>query len=174
MNVYLLLLIAGLLITSAMLTYFICYGNIKNYMSKIEVSEKIIKDEINLKSTYIDKINNEIVKTTKKDYLEDYKSINKMNINSIEKDDKLNEAEKIINNLKADYEKINKNKDIKKFMSELRKSNEKLTSAKNMFNDNASIYNKLIKKFPYNIISKMINLNFKSYYNIKADGEDTF
>ncbi len=174
MNTYLLLLIIGLVVAVLTLTYFVCYNKMKKYKQRIDKAEEVIIEELNNKTDYIIKFDSEIKKITKKDYLEEYKNIKEENLSNIEKDSKLEEAEKLIKSLINDYAKISKSKEIKKLVMNLRTTNESLASAKNMFNNNAVIFNKIIKSFPSNIIAKILRYNYRSNYNIKTDGEETF
>lgn len=174
MNGYLVLLIIITIIAIISLITIICLTNLKKYKEIITISEEDINKNLDTKITIINSINNEIKKVVKdKDYLEEYLKIKDTNVSSIEKDIKLNEAEELINKLLIDYEKANNTK-VKKYLGELRKTNEKLTSSKNLFNKHASNNNALIKKFPYNIVSKLFNYKIKSYYttNKNEDSEN--
>jgi len=174
MNFYLIILIAILIITTILLVFFINYTNLKKYNERMQKAEDIISDNLKKKLDLIIKINEKVIKVTnKKDYLKDFVSLKEKNISNIEKDLKLEEANRIINNLMIDYNKLNKDKDFKKFIKNLRETDELLTSSKNIFNKNALKSNSLIKKIPNNIIAKLVNYRFRSLYNNKTEGLET-
>ena len=125
-------------------------------------------------SIFID-INKEVKKVTaKKDYLKEYIDVDQIEITKIEKDIKLNEAEKLINDLVLDFDKLNKDVNFKKLIKSLRETNERLMSAKNMFNDNAHELNNLIKVFPNNIVAKIAKIKIRSYYNNNKTDDENF
>ena len=174
MNNYILILIIFLIISVLVLLYFSSYSKLKKYKDKMDKAEGIIDNELTKKLNIIISINTEIKKVTgKKDYLKDYTALKDSIITNIEKDWKLDEAVKLINNLISDYKELNKDDKFKKYYSNLRDIDEVLTSAKNMFNQNAIESNKTIKTFPNNIFSKIGNFKIRSYYN-KYDENDTF
>ncbi len=163
-----------LIISVLLLIYFIGISKLKDLKMKMDKSESIIIDNLNKKQDIIASINNNIKKLTdKKDYLKDYIK-NDDKITNIEKDFKLDEASKLIDDLSRDFIKLSKDKDFDKKMQELREVNEKLVASKIMYNDNAILNNKLIKTFPYNIIAKLTNYNVITLYsnNNKTDDDN--
>jgi LemA protein len=175
MNTYLILLIIFLIVSIIALIFYSTYTKLKKYKEKMDKAEGIIDNELNKKLDLIININGEIKKLTgKKDYLKDYISLKDMIITNIEKDWKLDEAEKLINNLFSDFKELNKNDKFKKLLTNLRDIDEVLTSAKNMFNQNAIESNKYIKTFPNNIVAKLTNCKIRSYYNNKNEDMENF
>lgn len=167
------LVIILLLISIIILIYFIGLNKLKNYRIKIDKTEEIISNALNEKQEIIIGLNINIKKATdKKDYLKDYLDLNNQKINNIEKDIKLDEANKLINDLKNDFSKLMKDNDFNKKLQSLREVNEKLISAKNIYNANASLNNKLIKIIPYNIIAKIANYNIITLYNNSLNDEN--
>ncbi len=175
MNSYIIILIVLAFLAILALIFFSSYGKLKDYKEKMDKAESIIETNLNKKSDIIIKMNSIIKKVTgKKDYLKDYIDLDSLIISNIEKDWKLDEAVKLVNNIAIDYKDIindNKYKDLK---NDLRDTDEKLTSAKNMFNSNALNSNQTIKSFPNNVIAKLARFKIRSYYNTKTDEKDTF
>ena len=137
-------------------------------------AEEIIEDNLIKKQNTINSLNSSIQKVTnKKDYLKDYISTDDMIISNIEKDLKLDEAVKLINELSNDFDELNKDNEFNKGIKNLREIDETLTSAKNLFNQNALKSNTLLKNIPYNIIGKISKHKTRSYYNTNKtdDGE---
>ncbi len=173
MNLYVIILIILAIIAILGLIFMISYNKFKKYKERMDKAENIIDNNLNKKLDLIIKINVEVKKATgKKDYLKDYISIGNLIITNIEKDLKLDEAVKLINNLVLDFTKLNSNENFNKLMQDLRETDEVLISAKNMFNQNALYSNQLIKTFPNNIVAKLTNFRIRSFYNNKADSEE--
>ena len=176
MNIYLILLIVFALIAIIALLYFSGHSKLKKYKEKMLKAENIIDENLNQKLNLIITINGEVKKVTgKKDYLKDYVSIQNLIITNIEKDLKLDEAVKLINDLMVDFTELNNDTEFNELMKKLREIDEVLTSAKNMFNQNAVQSNQLIKTFPNNIIAKVGKFKIRSFYNNnKTDDIETF
>lgn len=148
------------------LIFFGSLTKLKKYKDKMDKAENIIDENLNKKLDLIISINGEVKKVTgKKDYLKDYVSIRDLIITNIEKDLKLDEAVKLINDLMRDYDELSKEENFIKNINELRRLDEVLVSAKNVFNQNAVQSNQLIKVFPNNIVAKFAKIKFRSFYN---------
>ena len=175
MNIYVLLSIIFAIIAILLLLYFTSYFKLKEYKERMDKAENIIDTNLNKKLDLIISINNEIKKcTNKKDYLKEYTAIKDLIITNIEKDWRLDEAIKLINDLALDYKKLNDSKKFKELILEIKKTDEIITSAKNMFNSNALESNKTIKLFPNNIVAKISNFKKRSFYNNKLDDNESF
>lgn len=176
MNIYLILLIVFAILAVIALLYFSGYSKLKKYKERMDKAENIIDENLNEKLNLIITINGEVKKVTgKKDYLKDYVSVQDLIISNIEKDLKLDEAVKLINDLMIDFTELNTDNEFNGLMRKLREIDEVLTSAKNMFNQNAVQSNQLIKTFPNNIIAKFSKFRIRSFYNNnKTDDTETF
>lgn len=176
MNSYLILAIIVALIAILVLIYFSAVTKLKNYKERMDAAESIIDTNLNKKLDLIISINTEVKKVTgKKDYLKDYVSIRDLIITNNEKDLKLDEAIKLINELTDDYEELNKDKEFVKKMNSLRLVEESLVAAKISFNQNALKSNQLIKTIPYNIVAKLSKCRIRSFYSTnKTDSDETF
>lgn len=176
MNSYLILAIIVAVIAILVLIYFSAVTKLKNYKERMDAAESIIDTNLNKKLDLIISINTEVKKVTgKKDYLKDYVSIRDLIITNNEKDLKLDEAIKLINELTDDYEELNKDKEFVKKMNSLRLVEESLVAAKISFNQNALKSNQLIKTIPYNIVAKLSKCRIRSFYSTnKTDSDETF
>ncbi len=172
MNKYVVLLIIIIVIGIVLIVYFSATSTLKKYRERMDLAENNIESALDKKLDIIIGMNNEIKKVTgKKDYLKDYVDLNKLLITNIEKDIKLTEAERLINELLKDYSDLLNDSKMKKMIVNLREVNESLTSSKNMYNKNAFESNNELKSFPTNVVGKISKYNFKSYYNNKTDDE---
>lgn len=176
MNIYLIIIVLFAILSIIALLYFSGYTKLKKYKEKMDKAENLIDANLSKKLELIININGEVKKVTgKKDYLKDYVSIEDLIISNIEKDLKLEEAVKLINDLMLDFNELNNKEEFKILIKNLREIDELLISAKNMFNQNAILSNQLIKAFPNNIIAKVSNFRIRSYYsNNKTDDVETF
>lgn len=175
MNLYIVILILISIFGGLAIIYFSGYSSLKNYKYKMDKAENEIDSNLNKKLDLIIEMNTEIKKVLgKKDYLKDYVNIKDLIITDIEKDLKLEDAEKLIHNLILDNSKLSSDEKMKKLITNLREINESLTSAKNIFNYNALLSNNEIKSFPNNLIAKLAKFNIRSFYNNKTDDQETF
>ena len=149
------------------LLYVITYNNIINYKIKIEKAEGIIDENLRKKYDIIAKLNIAIKKVvTKKDYLKDYLELKDKRISNYELDRKLTEAMNIILEVKSDHEEL-ENKEFNNDLKEIEQINEILTSCKNYYNKNTTELNKIIRKFPSNIVAKIHRYKIKPFFDGK-------
>ena len=177
MNSIMIIVLIITIIAIFALIYFSSLTRLKEYKERMDRAENIIDANLNKKLDLIISLNGEVKKVTgKKDYLKDYVSIRDLIITNNEKDFKLDEAVKLINDLTNDYEELSNDKEFNKKMQNLREIDELLVSAKNTFNQNALKSNQLIKTIPYNIIAKIAKMRIRSFYstNNKTDSEEVF
>ncbi len=176
MNIYVIIAILVAIIATLIFIYYSSLTKLKTYKEKMDKAENIIDTNLNSKLDLIITLNGSIKKVTgKKDYLKDYVSIRDLIITNVEKDMKLEEAVKLINELMLDFSDLNNDKDFVKNYKALREIDEVLISAKNLFNQNAILSNQLIKTFPYNIVAKIAKLRIRSFYSTnKTDDNDNF
>ena len=139
----------------------------------MDKAESIIDEKLQEKLELILTLNSSIKKVTgKKDYLKDYIAIKDMIITNNEKDMKLEEAVNLINGLITDFDKLSKDAEFNKHIKTLREIDEVLISAKNVFNQNAVISNKLIKNIPYSIVAKIAKYRIRGFYNNSKKTDD--
>lgn len=175
MNIYFIILIIFTIVAIFFLLYMSGYNKLKKYKEKMDKAESIIDSNLNKKLDIIISMNSAVKKVTgKKDYLKDYISIRDLIITNIEKDLKLEEAEKLLGDLMTDFTELNTDVEFKKLIKKLRETDELLISAKNLFNQNAVNSNQLIKTFPNNIVAKIAKFKIRSFYNNKTDDNESF
>lgn len=149
------------------LIYVFTYNDLVSYKIKIEKAEGIIDESLRKKYDIIMEMNIAIKKVvTKKDYLKDYTELKNKKISNYEMDRKLIEATNIILEVKNDYKELD-TKDFNKHIKEINKLNETLVSCKNYYNKNTSELNKIIRKFPSNIIAKIHKFKIKPFFDGK-------
>lgn len=167
MNLFEIILILIIILGTIAFIYATIYNNLVTYKLKIDKSEGIIDESLRQKYDLIAKLNIPIKNViTKKDYLKEYIELKDKRISNYELDRKLTEAYNIILEVKNDHEELN-TKEINKDIKEIEKINETLTSCKTYFNNNTSELNKLIRKFPTNIVAKIHGYKIKPFFDGK-------
>ena len=167
MNIASIILLIIIIIGIIALVYVITYNNLVNYKIKIEKAEGIIDENLRNKYDLIAKMNIAIKKVvTKKDYLKDYIDLKDKRISNYELDRKLTEAMNIILEVKSDYSELD-TKEFNNDLKEVNKINETLTSCKTYYNKNTTELNKIIRKFPTNIVAKIHRYKIKPFFDGK-------
>lgn len=149
------------------LIYVISYNNLVEYKIKIEKAEGLIDDSLRQKYDKITELNSLIKKVvTKKDYLKEYIDLKDKRISNYELDRKLTEAMMLIKEVKNDYEELD-NKDFNKELTDIEAIDESLLSGKNYYNKYTSELNRIIQKFPTNIVAKIHRYKIKPFFDGK-------
>lgn len=167
MNIVSIILFIIIIISIIIIIYVTTYNNLVNYKIKIEKAEGIIDENLRNKYDLITKMNLSIKKVVnKKDYLKEYIDLKDKHISNYELDRKLTEATNIILEVKNDYKELD-NKDFNNNLKEINKINETLTACKTYYNKNTTELNKIIRKFPTNIIAKIHRYKIKPFFDGK-------
>ena len=82
-------------------------------------------------------------------------------------DRKLIEAMNKVNFVKEKYDELDRDEDVIKFMYNIEDFDESLRACKKYYNETISEYNKLIRKFPYNLIGKILKYDEKTFFDGK-------
>ena len=150
--------------------YINCYNDLQYLKTKIEQAESVIDESLRNKYDQINKVNAIIKKAlkSKKEYLKDIKTLKDDKMSNFEFDRKLIEYQNTLAELISDHEKLQNNHDISNIIYDIKTIDEKLISGKEYYNKNTTESNHLIRKFPSNIIAKLLNYKVKPYF----DGKD--
>lgn len=145
------------------------YNKIQFLKTKIDHVEGLVDESLREKFDLIiraeDAINENL--SSKKEYLQDYKSLKNEKISNFDLTRKLEEAENIIQNLYNDNEKLKDNENIKEILTELKKTNEKLTAGITYYNKHTTTLNAYIRRFPNNMIAKIHHVKIKPFFDGK-------
>ena len=161
-----LLIIAG----SLGIVYIINYNKMQYINSKINQSTEIIEESLNSRYELIVNASNIINEKLEdnKDYFKEYINLKNKKLSNFDKDKKINEAIDLIKNLYEDNKSINKNKEVKKIIKDLKEIDEKLTAAKSFFNKNTKEMNELVNKFPSNVVAKINGYKVSQIFDTKT------
>ena len=161
------ILVIIIIIGMISLLYVITYNDLVSYKIRIEKAEGIIDEKLREKYDLIAKMNINIKKVVnKKDYLKDYIELKDKRTSNYEMDRKLTEAMNIILEVKNDYSELN-NKEFNDNFKKIEEINETLISCKTYYNKNTSELNKIIRKFPSNIVAKIHRYKIKPFFDGK-------
>ena len=72
-----------------------------------------------------------------------------------------------LNGLRLEFPSVNKSDEIKKICKQIEDIDIKIDNATQYYNDNISIYNSLLKKFPSNVIATFAKYKEKLFFDRK-------
>jgi len=170
MNGFLIALFLIIALTLIILIYYIyLYNNINESIIRIEEAESRIDN--NLRDKY-DLLNRSISLIRNKINLpqDSFKEIIKLRARKISNFDLDRVLVKSYNEFLSIYEnnsKVRESDEIFKVSRQLEIINEELLTLRNYYNANITNYNKMIKKFPTNIIAKIKKYKERPFYDLK-------
>lgn len=141
------------------------YNKLQIAMIKISEAQENIDILLNKKMELITNINNIIEDKNKNKKIDILENTTSIVLNSFDLNKKLNDYNNKI------LELVEYNKDVKlndkemNLVHELKKYNNDLLGAEKYYNDNVVEYNKLVKCFPSNIVSKLFGYKLKDFYS---------
>ena len=174
------LLIVILIITVLICTLAIIYANTYNkfqdYIIKINEVESIIDN--NLRKKY-DLINRAIpiIKTNISEDKEIFGEIIKVRsrkIRNFELYRVLERGTAELYSLKEEYPNVQKSEEIKKILKSITEIDNNIDEAASYYNDNISIYNSLLKKFPSNIVANLSKYKEKLFFDRKDMNDEDY
>lgn len=124
----------------------------------LEDSEEIIKSELN----------------TKKDIYENLKDLNNEKLDIIKLDRKLLVYIKEFYLIKDKYKKLQHNSNFEKITFSICDTEEKLDAYKEYYNDTILEYNKIIKIFPFSILSAIKGRKEKEFFDKKSINDNDY
>ena len=151
-----------------LLGYVYIYNKIKTQILKINAAESEIDESLRLKYDLLIKIISEIKKNNKEENMfDDIEKIKDENLSSFEFERKLADIESQIYSVRNDNNKLLKNNAFNNLWYEMTTLNTKIKAEEKYYNENTTIYNELVTKFPSKIVSVILKLNEKRYFDGK-------
>jgi hypothetical protein len=166
MKIFDIILILIILAGAVGIVYVLYYNKLSYYKTRIEKAENIIDDNLRKKYDLICKIDIEIKKKNKKDYLKEYIELKDKRISNYDLDRKLIEALNLIAELMNDNSKLN-TKEINSLLKQIEKIDIDIESGKNYYNKNNTELNSIIRKFPSNVVAKIHRYKIMPYFDGK-------
>lgn len=162
------LILLIIIITSILLIIFLLiYNHFQTYIIKINVAENNIDNTLRTKFDSLLKgtnlINDKPLQTKIESELTNLKDTK---ISNFELDRKLTKLHNQYSLIKK--EQLTNHKNYNLVLTTLKENNEQLLAYKGYYNNNIVKYNKLVKMFPSNIVSKLARFTEKTFY----DGKD--
>jgi len=147
------------------------HNQIKTQMLKINSAENKIDESLRLKYDLLTKLISEVkqVDNDSKEF-EEFEEIKDKNMSSFEFERVLTSIESKIYSIKAENIKLSKNKTFADLWYQVSSLNNKIKGEENYYNENTTIYNSLVSKFPSKIVASILHVREKSYF----DGKDMY
>ncbi|HOO67770.1 MAG TPA: LemA family protein [Bacilli bacterium] len=158
-------------ISIILMIYAVIYNNIKTLILKINSIENEIDQTLRNKYDLLNKIVSIIKEDIKNEKLvENIESLKDKKLSSFEFERELAKIEAEIFLLKNENKNILKNNDFNDNWYLINNLNTKLQGEEHYYNDNTSIYNIRVSRFPTKLVAKIMKLKEKKYF----DGKDMY
>lgn len=169
MTIHFVIIIIIILVAIIGFIYATTYNRFQDYIIKINEVEGKIDESLRDKFDILLKLNNIIKEKikTKKILVDDLSELKEKNISSFDMDRTLAEAMNKINFVKEKYNIVEGDEESIKLIYTIEDIDESLKACKKYYNETITDYNKLIRKFPYNIIGKLLKYNEKTFFDGK-------
>ena len=152
----------------------IIYNKFQDYIIKINEVEGKIDETLRNKFDNILKINNIIKEKikTKKVLVDDLEELKTEDKSSFEIYRALTESYNKIDFVRKQYKEVSTSDEVNKLFYDIDEMNESLNAYIKFYNENIVGYNKLIRKFPYNIIGIILKYEEKMFFDGKDLNDD--
>ncbi len=172
----LIIIIIILLICGIVIFYATIYNKFQDYIIRINEVEVLI--DTNLRNKY-DLINRAvpIVKSNidkDRNVFGEIVKLRSRKIGNFELYRILMRASLELDGLKSEYPDIEKSDEVKKILKQISDIDIKVDNCIDYYNDNISVYNTLIKKFPSNIIATFCKYEEKLFFDRKDMNDDDY
>lgn len=152
--------------------YIYFYNSFQMIIIRINEVESDIDDLLRNKFDLLNRALG-VIKTfdgVKCETLDDLSKLKSKNLSSFKFDQCLGEALNEFYKIREIYSEIKENEEFIKINISLEDIEEQIIACRNYYNDNITIYNKLLKSIPSNLIGKILKYKEKSFY----DGKDMY
>ena len=172
----LIIIVIIVLICAVVIFYATVYNKFQDYIIRINEVEALI--DTNLRNKY-DLINRAIpiVKSNidkDRNVFEEIVKLRSRKIGNFELYRILTRASNELNELRTEYNDIDNSNEIKKITKQIDDIDIKIDNAIEYYNDNITIYNSLLKKFPNNIIATFSKYKEKLFFDRKDMNDDDY
>lgn len=168
-TIFLTIIVFGGVLTAG---YIILYNNLQASKIKINEAESVIDELLRKKFDLLTTLKKIIIDSTDVDkkIFNDLDNLQDQNISSFDLERKLTILNTLIEQIRLDYQKLDEEETFNNTYEDIFKLNERLEATKSFYNKYTSLLNKLIKKFPSNILAKIHHIEVQTYF----DGKDLF
>jgi len=167
------ILIIVIAICLLLIWYINTYNNYQNYIIRINESEAFIDTTLRKRFDLLNK-SIELIKANTKEteVLNIINELKTMKISNFDLDRKLYDAINEFDKYKENNEELKNNESFIKIELGLFESESEIVAARKYYNDIITDYNKLVKKFPTNIVAKISGYKTKTYFDGKNMEDD--
>lgn len=177
MEVLLIVIIVIILIVCSLsILYASVYNRFQDYIIRINEVESIIDNNLRKKYDLINRaipIIKSIIPNDKEIFGEIVK-LRSRKLSNFELFRVLERSSSELNSLKGEFPKINESDEIKKIQNSIVEIDTTIDEATSYYNDNISIYNKLLKKFPSNIVATFCKYKEKLFFDRKDMNDEDY
>lgn len=148
----------------------VIYNRLNTNKIKIDEAREIINDNLKKRYDYVVRTSHLIKKNLDLD-IEQFKEIETLKVKEANEDildEKLQDAFKIMIQLKEDYPQLTENRGFQEIIKDYEESNELLEATKSFYDKYAERLNSNLSTFPYNLVGKIHGIKKIRLYNIKS------
>lgn len=150
--------------------YIATYNKFNEYNIRINEAEANIDATLRKRFDLLNKSIGIIkANTDKSSVLEEIANLRSTKLTNFELDRKIYDAISEITSLKEEFKDLKKCEEFMKIELSLNETEAEIVAARKYYNDTITDYNKMVKAFPSNIVSKLGKFKYKLYF----DGKNT-
>lgn len=170
MNLYYILLIFIIILGFLLIWFISSYNQFQSYIIRINEAENFIDTTLRKRYDLLNKSINIIKAHTnkKENILESIDNMKSKKLSNFEFDRQLYDAINEFNKYKEENEELSNNESFLKIDLSIFESESEIVAARKYYNDIITDYNRLVTRFPNNIVAKICKYNKKTYF----DGKD--
>ena len=155
------------------LLFFLSYNHFQEYIIRINEAEVSIDSVLRKRFDLLNKATDFIKEVTEEDtVLPTVISLRSQKLSNIELDKQLYPAIEEFQSYAEKYEKLKENEGYVKTQINLMESESEIVALRKYYNDIVTDYNKIVRTFPSNVISKICHLKEKTYFDGKNMNDD--
>lgn len=175
-SLMIIILVIIIVICAVSIFYATVYNKFQDYIIRINEVESMIDNNLRNKYDSINKII-PIIKgniNKDKDIFEEIVKLRSRKISNFELYRILTRASIELNSLIEEFPSIDKSDEIKKIKKQIIDIDNKVDNSIDYYNDNITIYNTLIKKFPTNIVATFCKYKEKLFFDRKDMNDEDY
>lgn len=177
-SLLIIVLVIIVIICALVIFYATIYNKFQDYIIRINEVESIIDNCLRSKYDLINRaipiIKSNIDNDNNTEMFGDIVKLRSRKIGNFELFRILKKASIELEGLKNSNPEIDKSDEIKKIIKEIKEIDDKVDNSSQYYNDNITIYNTLIKKFPSNIVAMLCKYKEKLFFDRKDMNDEDY
>lgn len=167
-----------LIVCISSIFYAKVYNKFQDYIIRINEVESIIDSKLRNKYDLINRaipiIKSNIDKDNEKKLFDEIIKLRSRKISNFELYRILTGASIELDSLKNEYEELQKSEEIRKIIKQIEEIDDKVDNCLEYYNENISIYNSLLKKFPSNVVATFCKYKEKLFFDRKDMNDEDY